>query len=81
MKPFMEEKMSQLTAGSSYYKAFKKNKDYWDNISQVLEDMGSGKLDPMQADQQIRLMTGGKSLIDINADLRDFEEALIKLQK
>lgn len=60
------------------YNAWLKHKQYWEKMNKVLEQMGSGKIDPVEGDRKIRLLSGGKSSLEVTGDLRDFMEALIK---
>jgi predicted nucleic acid-binding Zn-ribbon protein len=67
--------------GTSSYGVWEKHKNYWTKVSQVMEDMGSMKLNPMEADRKIRLITGGKSVVEVTEDMGQLMSASITLGK
>lgn len=67
--------------GTKAYPHWEKQRQYWGNLTRVMEDMGSMKVSPMDADRKIRLITGGKSLIEVNQDMGDLLAAAIMLKK
>ncbi|NLC71198.1 MAG: hypothetical protein GX751_07565, partial [Desulfuromonadaceae bacterium] len=77
MNPLMESKKPQ--PGTASHEAWQKHKNYWDSVNGVMEQMGTGRKDPMTADREIREITGGKSLLEVTFDLRNFMESLMKL--
>ncbi|UTF51355.1 hypothetical protein NLA06_05555 [Desulfomicrobium sp. ZS1] len=78
--PLMEAKAPPKTDKANY-EAFMKHKNYWEKMDKVLNDMGSGRLDPLEGDRRIRLLSGGKSSLEVTHDLRNFLESLIKFGK
>lgn len=77
MEPLFNQKKPQ--AGTPSYEAWQKHKNYWDKVNGVLNDMGSGKKDPMTADREIRQISGGKSVLEVTFDMRNFMESLLLL--
>lgn len=67
--------------GTKAYAHWEKQRSYWGKVTQVLEDMGSMKLSPLEGDRKIRLMTGGKSLVEINQDMGDMLSMAVFLKK
>ena len=61
------------------YAAWKKHRDYWSKMNAILSDMGNGRIDPLDGDRRIRLLSGGKSSLEVTHDLRNFMESLLKL--
>ncbi len=80
LKPLLAEKAPPKTDKANY-EAFMKHKNYWEKMNEVLEGMGSGRIDPLEADRRIRLLSGGKSSLEVTHDLRNFLESLIKFGK
>lgn len=80
LAPLMESKTPPRTDKANY-EAFTKHKEYWDNMSRIMDQMGSGRIDPLEGDRRIRLLSGGKSSLEVTHDLRDFLESLIKFGK
>ena len=80
LKPLLAEKVPPKTDKANY-EAFMKHKNYWEKMNEVLEGMGSGRIDPLEADRRIRLLSGGKSSLEVTHDLRNFLESLIKFGK
>lgn len=78
--PLMEAKTPPKTDKANY-EAFMKHKNYWEKMNKIMEDMGSGRLDPLEGDRRIRLLSGGKSSLEVTHDLRNFLESLIKFGK
>jgi hypothetical protein len=78
--PLMEAKTPPKTDKANY-EAFMKHKQYWEKMNEIMSDMGSGRLDPLEGDRRIRLLSGGKSSLEVTHDLRDFLESLIKFGK
>lgn len=78
--PLMNEKVPPKTDKANY-EAFMKHKEYWEKMNKIMEDMGSGRLDPLEGDRRIRLLSGGKSSLEVTHDLRNFLESLIKFGK
>jgi len=78
--PLMEAKAPPKTDKANY-EAFMKHKNYWEKMNKIMEDMGSGRLDPLEGDRSIRLLSGGKSSLEVTHDLRNFLESLIKFGK
>ncbi|MBE1425774.1 hypothetical protein H4684_002432 [Desulfomicrobium macestii] len=78
--PLMEDKTPPKTDKANY-EAFMKHKNYWEKMNKIMEDMGSGRLDPLEGDRRIRLLSGGKSSLEVTHDLRNFLESLIKFGK
>ncbi len=78
--PLMNEKVPPKTDKANY-EAFMKHKEYWEKMNQIMTDMGSGRLDPLEGDRRIRLLSGGKSSLEVTHDLRNFLESLIKFGK
>jgi hypothetical protein len=76
----MEAKTPPKTDKANY-EAFMKHKQYWEKMNEIMSDMGSGRLDPLEGDRRIRLLSGGKSSLEVTHDLRDFLESLIKFGK
>jgi hypothetical protein len=58
-----------------------KHKNYWEKMNEVLEGMGAGRINPLEGDRRIRLLSGGKSSLEVTHDLRNFLESLIKFGK
>lgn len=77
MNPLFESKKPQ--AGTKSFEAWQKHKSYWDRVNNVMEQMGSGRKDPLTADREIREITGGKSFLEVTYDMRNFMESLMKL--
>ncbi|MDP3313758.1 LCCL domain-containing protein [Lutibacter sp.] len=77
MEPLFNQKRPQ--AGTPSFEAWQKHKNYWDKVNGVLNDMGSGKKDPMTADREIRQLSGGKSVLEVTFDMRNFMESLLLL--
>ena len=77
MMPLIEQKRPNV--GTPSYEAWQKHKDYWAKTNGILEDMGSGKKDPLTADREIREITGGKSVLELTFDMRNFMESLMLL--
>lgn len=77
MMPLFEQKKPK--AGTPSYDAWLKHKNYWEKTNGVLENMGNGKIDPLTADREIREITGGKSVLEVTFDMRNFMESLLKL--
>lgn len=77
MNPLMDSKKPQ--SGTASHEAWQKHKDYWEKVYSVMDRMGSGRTDPMSADREIRELTGGKSLMEVTFDLRNFMESLMIL--
>ena len=80
LKPLMEANTPPKTDKANY-EAFMKHKNYWEKMNKIMEDMGSGRLDPLEGDRRIRLLSGGKSSLEVTHDLRNFLESLIKFGK
>ncbi|SFJ56751.1 hypothetical protein SAMN04488082_104122 [Desulfomicrobium apsheronum] len=80
LKPLMEANTPPKTDKANY-DAFMKHKNYWEKMNEVLEGMGSGRIDPLEGDRRIRLLSGGKSSLEVTHDLRNFLESLIKFGK
>jgi len=78
--PLMEAKAPPKTDKANY-EAFMKHKQYWEKMNQIMNDMGSGRIDPLEGDRRIRLHSGGKSSLEVTHDLRNFLESLIKFGK
>lgn len=78
--PLMEAKTPPKTDKANY-EAFMKHKNYWEKMNKIMEDMGSGRLDPLEGDRRIHLLSGGKSSLEVTHDLRNFLESLIKFGK
>lgn len=78
--PLMDAKTPPKTDKANY-EAFMKHKRYWEKMNQIMNDMGSGRIDPLEGDRRIRLLSGGKSSLEVTHDLRDFLESLIKFGK
>ena len=80
LKPLMEAKAPPKTDKANY-EAFMKHKNYWEKMNEVLDGMGSGRINPLEGDRRIRLLSGGKSSLEVTHDLRNFLESLIKFGK
>lgn len=80
LQPLMEANTPPKTDKANY-EAFMKHKNYWEKMNKIMEDMGSGRLDPLEGDRRIRLLSGGKSSLEVTHDLRNFLESLIKFGK
>ncbi|MDY0227796.1 MAG: hypothetical protein RBR38_13315 [Desulfomicrobium apsheronum] len=78
--PLMDAKTPPKTDKANY-EAFMKHKQYWEKMNEIMNDMGSGRIDPLEGDRRIRLLSGGKSSLEVTHDLRDFLESLIKFGK
>lgn len=78
--PLMEAKTPPKTDKANY-EAFMKHKNYWEKMNGIMNDMGSGRIDPLEGDRRIRLLSGGKSSLEVTHDLRNFLESLIKFGK
>jgi len=78
--PLMEAKAPPKTDKANY-EAFMKHKNYWEKMNEVLDGMGSGRINPLEGDRRIRLLSGGKSSLEVTHDLRNFLESLIKFGK
>lgn len=78
--PLMEAKTPPKTDKANY-EAFMKHKQYWEKMNRIMDDMGSGRIDPLEGDRRIRLLSGGKSSLEVTHDLRNFLESLIKFGK
>ena len=78
--PLMESKTLAAT-DTANLAAFNKHKDYWTRMNAILTDMGSGRIDPLEGDRRVRLLSGGKSSLEVTHDLRDFFEAMLKFDK
>jgi hypothetical protein len=79
MKPLFDQKKPK--AGTPSFEAWQKQTNYWLEINNVLEEMGNGRLDPINADRKIRLKTGGKSVLEVTFDMRNYMESLMILGK
>lgn len=77
MSPLLDSKKPQ--SGTSSHEVWQKHKEYWEKVYSVMDRMGSGRTDPMSADREIRELTGGKSLMEVTFDLRNFMESLMIL--
>jgi hypothetical protein len=77
MNPLFEKKRPK--PGTPSHEAWQKHKDYWDKVNNVMDQMGSGRKDPLSADREIREITGGKSFLEVTFDMRNFMESLIVL--
>ena len=77
MNPLFEKKKPK--PGTKSYEAWQKHKTYWDKVNGVMEQMGSGRKDPLTADREIREITGGKSFLEVTFDMRNFMESLMVL--
>ncbi|SFJ56779.1 hypothetical protein SAMN04488082_104123 [Desulfomicrobium apsheronum] len=80
LTPLMETKAPPRTDKANF-EAFTKHKEYWENMNRIMDQMGSGRIDPLEGDRRIRLLSGGKSSLEVTHDLRDFLESLIKFGK
>ena len=80
LKPLMEAKAPPKTDKANY-EAFMKHKNYWEKMNEVLDGMGSGRINPLEGDRRIRLLSGGKSSLEVTHDLRNFLESLLKFGK
>ncbi len=60
------------------YQQWQKQKAYWEKMNGVLKQMGNGRISPLEGDRQIRLISGGKSSLEVTHDLRNFMEVLLK---
>lgn len=80
LSPLMESKTPPRTDKANF-EAFTKHKEYWENMNRIMDQMGSGRIDPLEGDRRIRLLSGGKSSLEVTHDLRDFLESLIKFGK
>lgn len=78
--PLMEAKAPPKTDKANY-EAFMKHKQYWEKMNRIMSDVGSGRLDPLEGDRRIRLLSGGKSSLEVTHDLRNFLESLVKFGK
>jgi hypothetical protein len=78
--PLMEAK-APPKSDKANYEAFMKHKQYWEKMNQIMNDMGSGRIDPLEGDRRIRLLSGGKSSLEVTHDLRNFLESLMKFGK
>ena len=78
--PLMDSKAPAKT-DTANYNAWLKHRQYWEKMNSVLSDMGTGRLDPLEGDRRIRLLSGGKSSLEVTHDLRNFMEALLKFGK
>jgi len=77
ISPLLDSKKPQ--SGTPSYNAWQQHKEYWEKVYSVMDRMGSGRTDPMSADREIRELTGGKSLMEVTFDLRNFMESLMIL--
>lgn len=77
MMPLFNQKKPK--AGTPSHEAWQKHKNYWEKVNGVLNEMGSGKKDPMIADREIRQISGGKSVLEVTFDMRNFMESLLLL--
>lgn len=77
MNPLFEKKKPK--PGTASFDAWQKHKTYWDKVNSVMEQMGSGRKDPLTADREIREITGGKSFLEVTFDMRNFMESLMVL--
>ncbi|MDD2328424.1 MAG: hypothetical protein PHZ13_08950 [bacterium] len=77
MSPLLDSKKPQ--SGTASHEVWQKHKEYWEKVYSVMDRMGSGRTDPMSADREIRELTGGKSLMEVTFDLRNFMESLMIL--
>ena len=77
MSPLLDSKKPQ--SGTPSHNAWQQHKEYWEKVYSVMDRMGSGRTDPMSADREIRELTGGKSLMEVTFDLRNFMESLMIL--
>lgn len=77
MMPLFDQKKPKV--GTPSFEAWQKHKNYWEKVNGVLDDMGSGKKDPMTADREIRQISGGKSVLEVTFDMRNFMESLMLL--
>ena len=77
MNPLFEKKRPK--PGTPSHEAWQKHKDYWDKVNNVMDQMGSGRKDPLSADREIREITGGKSFLEVTFDMRNFMESLMVL--
>ena len=48
-------------------------------FQQEMDQMGNGRKDPLSADREIRQITGGKSMLEVTFDMRNFMESLMVL--
>ncbi len=67
--------------GTKSFAVWEKHKNYWNKVSNVLEDMGSMKISPLEADRKIRLITGGKSVVEVTEDMGQLMSAAITLNR
>ncbi|QGY39026.1 hypothetical protein GM415_02365 [Pseudodesulfovibrio cashew] len=78
LMPLLDSKMPPKSDVKNY-NAWLKHKYYWTKVNKILGDVGSGRMDPSEGDRKLRLLTGGKSSLEVTHDLRTFMEALIKM--
>ncbi len=78
--PLMEAKAPPKTDKANY-EAFMKHKQYWEKMNKIMNDMGSGRINPLEGDRRIRLLSGGKSSLEVTHDLRNFLESLLRFGK
>ncbi|MBT6004345.1 MAG: hypothetical protein HOG79_01395, partial [Prolixibacteraceae bacterium] len=79
MMPLIDQKRPKANTPS--FEAWQKHKNYWVEINNVLGEMGNGRKDPFTADREIRKITGGKSVLEVTNDMRNFMESLMVLGK
>lgn len=77
MNPLFEKKKPK--PGTKSYEAWQKHKEYWDKVNSIMDQMGSGRKDPLTADREMREITGGKSFLEVTFDMRNFMESLMVL--
>ena len=54
---------------------------YWYKIEKITDELNAGLLDPMTADQRIRTLTGGKSIVEVTEQMASWIERVIKIDK
>ena len=73
------------TKGSGWTPAQKEQhadvKTYWTQVADVMGRFGRGEMDPIEADRQIHLLSGGRGLDDLVDRTGTMIEAQVKLGK
>lgn len=70
--------LDQVKPTGKSLEAFKKSREHWNKVRQILTDFGENNIDPITADRRIRELTGGKSIPDVVEDMTYLLEGAIK---
>lgn len=70
--------MKVTASGAKSSQALQQAQVHWKEITRILKEMGTHELDPVSADRQIRILTGGKSIPEVVQTMGGLLESLGK---